>query len=359
MKKFIILLFFSLYTTQIHSQNVTVRIVENPVGIYTANLDFEPDPNKVNVQMELTRFTIYVNGAQSLNITDNPDNVFEFVEVRRLTAADQNNFCSDIAGETRDIVEIRDADPRILGDLRSGGTIELFSFEAEKNIVSFYQRGSSPCLDGETSITASNIDPDGPSNLEFGPQGEPLLESLLLPVEFSYFNATKKDQNSFLSWETSSEINNDFFDIERSGDGRVFEKIGKVKGNGTTTETQNYEFIDREPFPGLNYYRLKQVDYNGDYEYSKVATVDFRTGTEGDVAIFPNPAVDYVNISLDRSYDGIRVTNSLGQLVEVLPAQLYESNQFRLDLTGYTPGVYFLEAKLGLEIVNKQFVKIK
>jgi hypothetical protein len=198
------------------------------------------------------------------------------------------------------------------------------------------------------------------SNSIFGDRGVPGTSSnTILPVNYRQFSALKVDNFTLLEWETVSEINNDFFDVERSADGRVFEKIGKVKGNGTTTETQNYEFIDREPFPGLNYYRLKQVDYNGDYEYSKVETVDFRTGTEGDVAIFPNPAVDYVNISLDRSYDGIRVTNSLGQLVEVLPAQLYESNQFRLDLTGYAPGVYFLEAKLGLEIVNKQFVKVK
>lgn len=189
-------------------------------------------------------------------------------------------------------------------------------------------------------------------------EGAP-LQNLLLPVNFSFFKASKQEDFSALSWQTSSETNNDYFNVERSADGKSFETIGKVAGNGTTTETQNYEFLDRTPHTGLNYYRLKQVDFNGAFEYSKIETVDFRDGTEGDVSIFPNPSVDYVQVSLDRAYDGVRVTNQLGQLVEVLPASLYESNQFKMDISHYSPGVYFLEARLGNEIVNKQFVKVK
>lgn len=236
------------------------------------------------------------------------------------------------------------------------GSLEILSFTFDYGSDGSATEGGVACL--SSTADESAIVYNGTDNVSH-PIVVAGLQQQALPVDYTFFSAQKEDKTSFLSWETASEINNDFFDVERSMDGRIFEKIGRVKGHGTTTETQNYDFIDREPLAGLNYYRLKQVDYNGDYEYSKVETVDFRNGTEGDVKIFPNPALDYANISLDRSYDAVRVTNQLGQLVEVLPASQHDGNQFKLDLTSYAPGVYFLEAKLGLEIVHKQFVKIK
>ncbi|WP_235296060.1 T9SS type A sorting domain-containing protein [Portibacter marinus] len=183
--------------------------------------------------------------------------------------------------------------------------------------------------------------------------------SALLPVELTSFTATAQEETSLLKWQTASEINNEYFDIERSADGRIFEKIGKVAGHGTTTVTQNYEFVDRAPLAGVNYYRLKQVDFNGEYEYTKIETVDFRDGSEGDIKVFPNPTTDFVNITFDRSYDVVTVTNQVGQIVKMIPPSEYKENFIKLNVSDFPNGVYFLEAKLGTELVHKQFVKIR
>lgn len=183
--------------------------------------------------------------------------------------------------------------------------------------------------------------------------------SNLLPVEFSSFTAKKQDDvHSLLSWQTSVEVDNDYFEVQRSANGKDFQKIGKVNGNGTTSEVQDYTFLDRDPLPGMNYYRLKQVDFNGQYDYSSVEVVNF--GSEhGEITVFPNPATDFVTITLDKEYDGLKVFNKLGQIVETINANQLDSGAIRLNIADYTPGVYYIETKFGSETGTKQFVKVK
>ena len=96
-----------------------------------------------------------------------------------------------------------------------------------------------------------------------------------LPVEMLYFNAKIDGTDAILEWATASELNNDRFEVERSLDGINYEYIGEVEGNGTTDLQVVYQFIDIAPRQGLNYYRLKQVDYDGAFEYSDVTFADF------------------------------------------------------------------------------------
>lgn len=193
-----------------------------------------------------------------------------------------------------------------------------------------------------------------PSTIES--EGSNIL-ALILPVKLTSFKAKKQDNFSSLTWETSSEINNDFFDVERSSNSVDFVSIGRVQGNGTTNATQNYDFLDRNPLSGKNYYRLKQVDYNGAYEYSDIESVDFSEG-RGGIQVFPNPTADFITIALDRKYEKIKVLNNLGQLVEIISSTEMGNNQIKVNVSDYTPGIYFIEAKVGTEILNKQFVKI-
>ncbi|MEY3416458.1 MAG: hypothetical protein RL060_569 [Bacteroidota bacterium] len=110
-----------------------------------------------------------------------------------------------------------------------------------------------------------------------------------LPVLFGKFYASNKSDGNDVFWETSQEFNNDHFDLERSHDGINFEKITEVKGQGTKTSTTSYLYNDTE-VDALSpvYYRLKQVDVEGKFEYSNVI---FLNGAEGNSAIeiFPNP----------------------------------------------------------------------
>ncbi len=115
----------------------------------------------------------------------------------------------------------------------------------------------------------------------------PMQVFAALPVELMKFEGELNDEGIQLNWETGSEENNQAFIIERSQDGKNFEAIGRVEGNGTTSEQQFYEYLDESPEVGWNYYRLKQVDYDGAFTYSDMLSI-YKT-TEGSVSIFPNP----------------------------------------------------------------------
>lgn len=115
----------------------------------------------------------------------------------------------------------------------------------------------------------------------------------VLPIKLKSFKAVMGKGISNLSFTTASEINNAGFDIERSADGITFEKIGWVDGHGSTTEEIHYTFTDTKPLFGINYYRLRQMDYDGRFEYSKIVNVGY---TSDDVYLYPNPATDILHI---------------------------------------------------------------
>lgn len=94
-----------------------------------------------------------------------------------------------------------------------------------------------------------------------------------LPIELIYFNATPNQKTVDLTWATASELNNDFFTVERSIDGLTWEQILTVNGAGTTNQRTNYRDIDTRPAAGLSYYRLKQTDFDGKWSYSNIQSV--------------------------------------------------------------------------------------
>jgi hypothetical protein len=110
-----------------------------------------------------------------------------------------------------------------------------------------------------------------------------------LPIELLTFNAKPNNDKVDLLWTTASEVNNDFFSIERTVDGVNFELVGTIKGAGNTTSMLNYSTIDHQPYEGVSYYRLKQTDYDGNYSYSDLKMVDFGNSANFAFNIYPNP----------------------------------------------------------------------
>lgn len=137
---------------------------------------------------------------------------------------------------------------------------------------------------GDQQQTIDDLSDDGfPEIEEFVDGGG----STPLPVELLYFNVSTND-NVVLTWATATEINNDHFTIQRSEDGVTFYEIGKVDGNGNSTETITYTFTDKSIAAPIYYYRLKQVDFDGQFEYLEVKRVD--TGLEKEtiqMKVFP------------------------------------------------------------------------
>ena len=177
-----------------------------------------------------------------------------------------------------------------------------------------------------------------------------------LPVELSQFKIIKNQNSSQLLWRTATELDNSHFDIQRSADSKDWETIGSVQGNGTTLEPQEYRYTDRQPLPGINYYRLKQVDYDGQYEYSKVVPVDFGKGTRPGV-LSPNPVGSELFLTLPEETDGavsVAVFDLNGRIW-----QQKDNIRTSLDVSGLPQGIYFVKlvAENGRVLLQERFVK--
>ena len=167
-----------------------------------------------------------------------------------------------------------------------------------------------------------------------------------LPVELMSFSASvTPNQQVQLQWITASEINNHRFEIERSVDGEAWSKIGTIEGHGTTSNHQQYQFIDESPLKGRSYYRLKQVDLDGTFTYSSIESVSL-VSTEELIAVFPNPVVDKVQIQLKQNYQdiAIQLMNTKGQVLKAV--QLKNQSYFELEMKDLSSGVYFIKLDL-------------
>lgn len=157
-----------------------------------------------------------------------------------------------------------------------------------------------------------------------------------LPVELIDFTINKNRNKIQLNWQTASEENNKGFEIQRSHDGIDFEVICFVEGNGTIFEYSNYSFIDENPINGTNYYKLKQIDYNGDFEYTDIKSIEFLKKVEKG-KITPNPASDKLYF---QGIEGeIKIYNSIGKLM--ITVNDVNENDY-IDISSLNSGNYYI-----------------
>ena len=157
------------------------------------------------------------------------------------------------------------------------------------------------------------------------------------PVKFSLFNLEKFNYNSIVSFSTVSETNNDYFTIERSGDGRNFESIGAIKGAGNSNQELSYEFVDESPLAGINYYRIKQTDFDGAYSYTEIRSVRHQTKN---VIVSPNRTDGKLNVTSELDNYNVAIYNTSGQEVQ---RHLALSGDQSLSIEALQAGVYFVK----------------
>ncbi|RDV15744.1 T9SS C-terminal target domain-containing protein [Pontibacter diazotrophicus] len=126
---------------------------------------------------------------------------------------------------------------------------------------------------------------------------EPIV---VLPVELARFTAKVSGPVVDLQWLTASEMQNDYFSVERSSDGQAFESIGRVAGHGTTAIGAAYKFADNHPLAGISYYRLKQVDEDGSHAYSAVVAVTRAAGLKV-AKVYPTITTDKLQVSVEQT----------------------------------------------------------
>ena len=186
----------------------------------------------------------------------------------------------------------------------------------------------------------------------------------LLPVELSYFKAEVNDQREVeLRWETLSEQNSSHFVIERSLDGNIFSQILEVPASGNTSSPIQYDALDTRPLPDTSYYRLKQVDFDGDFMTFNVVQVHLGSEVEDfHFKIYPNPATDWINLSLNAANSQevkVEVVAMNGTIRQSRRMNLRPGhNQLKLQLTQMSTGQYVVRLRGGDKILGQQMLVV-
>jgi hypothetical protein len=163
---------------------------------------------------------------------------------------------------------------------------------------------------------------------------------LALPISLSKFEYTLKENTVSLLWQTASESNSDYFDVERSVDGVKFEKLGKLKAAGNSSDNKDYSFIDNKP-NYINHYRLKEVDFDGKTTYSKILFVKVQQASP--IKIIENPVKK--NLQLQLSIDAskiksITVFDFMGRQLKTIKAN---SGLQNVDISNFATGKYLVQ----------------
>lgn len=163
-----------------------------------------------------------------------------------------------------------------------------------------------------------------------------------LPVEILNFELVQDNESVDLFWSTASELNNHFFTLEKSMDGRHWNLLGTVEGNGTTNEISDYTYTDYNPYPIQTYYRLAQTDYDGKFEYLAVKSTNSNDEGISQMSVRPNPSSDFVNIDyVQFPYSQIRFLNAQGiDVSKEIKVLRNTGNSLMLDISAIQNGVY-------------------
>jgi hypothetical protein len=171
-----------------------------------------------------------------------------------------------------------------------------------------------------------------------------------LPIKLLTFTAEHEGEFVTCRWTTASETNNDHFDIERSTDGETFEKIGKVNGFGAGVSTTNrsYSFNDPDKCNEIRYYRLRQVDIDGHFEYSDVVAVNCASKDQS-IQIHPNPASESITYQFNQGYDevlSIRIIDVTGRILKEETINAIKGfNTISTSVSDLSGGVYYLQIR--------------
>jgi hypothetical protein len=178
-----------------------------------------------------------------------------------------------------------------------------------------------------------------------------------LPITLLSFTASLQSNRTVdLSWVTTNEVNNRYFAIQRSGNGADFDSIGTVAGAGTTDIEQHYSYTDAAPLQGVDYYRLKQVDLDGNTSWSPIVSVRIQASTV--ITLTPNPAHDLLTVSLGisaSSKGAFRIVDMKGRIVQSVNATA--DNIQQLNIANLEAGAYILQYLTPFNSTTIPFIK--
>ena len=213
--------------------------------------------------------------------------------------------------------------------------------------------GSKIVIDGDSKWDGNDGPVSGPAYVD---SSTPEFTPGVLPVKLLYFNAElTKEGTVEISWATATEINNDYFIVEKSTNGITYEVVEEIKGAGNSNAELHYVVTDHEPHEGTAYYRLKQIDFDGQTEVFEVVAVNYMKDENTNqcvLTIYPNPCDAFCNVVLsDCARDNhsqiiLQILDANGKLITTtyqLPAL---DNGFRYQIDTHNllvPGLYYIK----------------
>ncbi len=201
-----------------------------------------------------------------------------------------------------------------------------------------------------------SVDVKGSGSLDCSP-------TVLLPITLMSFDGINEGGFNSITWITSSEINNDYFTLERSINGKDWEIIGIVDGAGTTQESHFYSFRDEEPTIPISYYRLAQTDNDGTSTYSHIIAINSNPSTNLISGVFPNPCKENTSFIFNGKTDEvllIKIINSYGQTLQNIEFnELKKEQLINISLQDLSAGLYQIIYQQGSWVHSEKLTVIK
>ena len=239
--------------------------------------------------------------------------------------------------------------------LRSGPVDNLTDLRVARYDGSVWVSEGNASVAGSTSagtVTSNTVTSFSPFTLGSSTTLNPL------PITLLNFNAVPTGVNVLVKWTTINEINNDFFTVEKSLDGKNWIVLGTVKGAGNTNVTSDYALIDFAPVEGIQYYRLRQTDVDGKESLSGIVPVRFSSEASTAIVLFPQPAGNVLNVSIQNNENenaAITVYSAMGQ--KMIEMNNLSGTMFQIDLSDLSSGIYYLEFNLDGVITKSKIIK--
>ncbi len=248
------------------------------------------------------------------------------------------------------------------GNGRGEVLTEINSNQADGTMTLMYHGGNGR---GETQAGVATLELDGAvASLYMGGngRGESLfqLNTLAIPAQVSCFGANLENTQVKVYWTTSSELNSDYFTVEKPGNNNEWRPVGSVTAAGNSNSLLNYQFVDTEPAEGANYYRLKITGKDGKFIYSVPATVYYNKKPVTLINVFPNPALYQFTVtinSMEKIIGNVDITmySAGGQMV--LQKQGLTGNTHTIDVTKLPAGSYYLMVNIKGQVSKVQVIK--
>lgn len=324
--------------------SITLNAQYNPLVFAPT---FSESPIDISIDSSVTiGFTIGNSGIAPLDRWETRPMRF-VLSYNKMEVANVNDPASCVIGNTWfDVVYIDSLrsfhftqNTVIPGGFNGLQTINILSKVTEASTVDNKSNGFNINIQPPSYTNGINVQGDDYTNLfTYTIDNDPL------PVELIRFEGSSNQCAIELLWETASEDNNDYFEVQRSYDATNWESIGKVSGHGNSNVPVEYSYVDELVANGQVYYRLKQVDYSGEVEYHKVVSVQPKACDSQSISISPNPASQVLNLIVNtKNSETLRanIVDVTGKIIKSIDQKLESTQQ--IDISSIPNGTYFLK----------------